>query len=75
MNPSDPEFSSWLRRQLARSDESARICSVCDEAVTECRDEDGEPVCEDCRPTGDGFANQRAGHDMLDRVAQLGEDK
>ncbi len=73
MDTRDPAFSENLRRQLARAGEDARICSVCDEAITECRDEDGEPVCEECRD--DGFAGQRAGHDMLDRVAQIGDDK
>jgi hypothetical protein len=59
VNQSDPAFSENLRRQLARSDESVCICSVCDEWLTEGKDEDGEPVCEDCR--GDEPTSQPPG--------------
>lgn len=48
MNQADPAFSENLRRQLSRCDDDSRLCSHCDEAITSDRDEDGEPVCEDC---------------------------
>ncbi len=48
MDTRDPAHSENLRHQLARSDESVCVCSVCDEWLTEGKDGNGDPICEEC---------------------------